>query len=202
VIRWIKTCIWILLSAPLSWNLFLGFDGRLGPDPGKALVDSFGLWALRILLLTLVLRPLREITGRVEFIQVRRLVGLFALFYASLHFAAAIFYVVGWSLPDLAQALTERTYIILGLAAWLILFPLGLTSNRWSQRRMGRRWRTLHKAIYPAAIFVCLHFIWLVRSDYWQPAFYTFVLMVLLAWRLPIINRAAIDRSRRFLSDK
>jgi sulfoxide reductase heme-binding subunit YedZ len=179
---------------PLGWNLWLGFSERLGPDPGKALVDSFGLWALRLLLVTLTLRPLRELTGMITFVQLRRLTGLFAWFYASLHFGSAIFYVVGWSLPELWVAFSEKTYIILGIMAWLLMVPLGVTSNRWSQRKLGRGWRKLHRAIYVLSILACLHFLWLVRSDYLQPGLYAFALLVLLIWRSPLGNRLRNER--------
>jgi methionine sulfoxide reductase heme-binding subunit len=178
----IKTFIWIASLTPLSWLIYLGANNQLGPDPGKALVDGLGLWALRLLLITLLLRPLRDITRNNIFLRVRRLVGLFCWFYATLHFAGALFYVVGFSSGELLKALSERTYIILGLLAWLLLLPLAMTSNRWSQRKLGRRWVSLHRLIYPAAILVCLHFIWLVRTDYWQPALYS-TLMVALLWR-------------------
>jgi methionine sulfoxide reductase heme-binding subunit len=190
----IKLFIWVLLLSPLAWNVWLGFGDQLGPDPGKALVDSFGLWALRLLLVTLTLRPLRELTGLAVFIRLRRLVGLFAWFYASLHFAAAIFYVVGWSPPELLRAFSEKTYIILGMAAWLLMVPLGVTSNRRAQRRLGKSWLKLHRAIYPLAILACLHFIWLVRSDYWEPAVYLFTLLLLLMWRSPLKNRLRNER--------
>jgi sulfoxide reductase heme-binding subunit YedZ len=141
------------------------------------------------------MRPLREITGRIVFMRLRRLVGLFTWFYASLHFGAAIFYVVGWSWPELWRAFSEKTYIILGMMAWLLLVPLGVTSNRWSQHRLGKNWRKLHRAIYPSAILVCLHFIWLVRSDYWQPAAYAIALLSLLVWRTPLGYRLRNERS-------
>lgn len=189
MIRWIKLVVWLLALAPLGWDLWLGFGNQLGPDPGKALVDSFGLWALRLLLVTLALRPLRELTGLSGFIRVRRLVGLFAWFYATLHLAAGIFYVIGWSLPELLKAVSEKTYIVLGAFAWLMLLPLGLTSNQWSQRKLGKSWRKLHRLIYPAALLACLHFIWLVRSDYLQPAFYIFILVLLLAARVSVFSR-------------
>jgi methionine sulfoxide reductase heme-binding subunit len=197
----IRTCIWLLALTPLVWVVWLGVHNELGPDPGKALDDYLGLWALRLLLITLAMRPLREITGKAIFLQLRRLLGLFAWFYASLHFAAGIFYVIGWSAPELLRAISERGYIILGFAAWLMLLPLGVTSNRWAQRKLGRSWRRLHQLIYPLAMLACLHFIWLVRSDYWQPALYALALTILLGWRLPwrgcwsqartIINRYA-----------
>lgn len=196
MIRIIKGLIWLFALLPLGWNLWLGFNNQLGPDPGKALVDSFGLWSLRLLLITLALRPLRELSGNAVFIRVRRLVGLFTWFYATLHFGAGMFYVVGWSLPELIAAVGEKTYIVLGIFAWLLLLPLGLTSSRWAQRKLGRSWRKLHQIIYPIAILVCLHFIWLVRSDYWQPALYATVLAILLVWRTPLLSRLRIDQYR------
>lgn len=179
-----KLIIWLAALTPLSWMIYAGLNNQLGPDPGKALVDGLGLWALRLLLITLCLRPLRDITSRYVFIRVRRLVGLFCWFYATLHFAASIFYVIGYSWPDLIKAFSEKTYIILGLIAWLMLVPLGITSNRWSQRRLGRRWVKLHRIIYLIVLFACLHFVWLVRSDYWEPAFYLVLALILLVWRL------------------
>lgn len=192
----IKSIIWLLALLPLGWNLWLGFGNQLGPDPGKALVDDLGLWALRFLLITLAMRPLRELSGNAVFIRVRRLVGLFAWVYATLHFGLGMFYVVGWSIPELLTALREKTYIVLGILAWLLLLPLGITSNKWAQRRLGRSWRRLHQLIYPLAILACLHFIWLVRSDYWQPALYTATLVALLVWRAPFVNRLRSDQLR------
>lgn len=181
----IKIGIWIVCLLPLFWLLWLATQAQLGPDPGKALTDNFGLWALRFLLVALLLRPLRELTGKHQFVQVRRLVSLFAWFYATLHFAAGSFYVIGWSWDDLLVAFDERRYITLGLLAWLLMLPLGLTSNRWSQRKLGLRWRKLHRLVYPLAILACLHFIWLVRDDFRQPFLYAALLVVLLVWRVP-----------------
>lgn len=184
----IKIGIWVVCLLPLAWLIYLGVMQQLGPDPGKALSDNLGLWALRLLLVALLLRPLREITGKPQFVQVRRLVSLFAWFYATLHFAAGLFYVIGWSWQDLLKAFDERRYVALGLLAWLLMLPLGLTSNRWSQRTLGLKWRKLHRLIYPLAIFACLHFVWLVREDYWQPTLYAVFLLILLLWRLPLLR--------------
>ena len=183
----IKIVIWLLCLVPLCWLIYLAATQQLGPDPGKLLSDNLGLWALRLLLVVLLLRPLREITGKPQYVQVRRLISLFAWFYASLHFLAGMFYVIGWSWADLAIAFDERRYITLGILAWLLMLPLGLTSNRWSQRRLGLRWRKLHRLVYPLAILACLHFVWLVREDYGQALFYSALLIVLLFWRLPVM---------------
>ena len=185
----VKVIIWIAALTPLSWLIYSGFNNQLGPDPGKALVDGLGLWALRLLLITLLLRPLRDIIGSAIFIRVRRLVGLFCWFYASLHFAASLFYVIGYSWSDLAKAFSEKTYVVLGLLAWLLLVPLGVTSNRWSQQRLRRRWASLHRVIYLIVMLACLHFVWLVRSDYWQPALYFLLSLLLLAWRVPLFRQ-------------
>jgi sulfoxide reductase heme-binding subunit YedZ len=188
VIIAIKFAIWLLALSPLGWLIYTGTQNQLGPDPGKEVVDTLGLWALRLLLITLALRPLRELTGKAMFLRVRRLLGLFSWFYASLHLLAGFFYVIGWSWPELVRALDERTYILLGMLAWLLMVPLGLTSNRWAQRKMGHNWRRLHQLIYPLAILACLHFIWLVRSDYWEPALYATILAILLLWRWPLLR--------------
>src|SRR5690606_32678518 len=102
----------------------------------------------------------------------------------SLHLLLALFYLIGWSWPELRAALAERTYIVLGFSAWLLLVPLGLTSTRRARQRLGRRWRQLHRLIYPAAILACLHFLWLVRSDYLEPLLYLVALLILFGWRL------------------
>lgn len=194
MLTFVKVLIWIAALTPLSWLIYSGLNDQLGPDPGKALSDGLGLWALRLLLITLLLRPLRDITGNPVFIRVRRLIGLFCWFYASLHFAAGIFYVIGYSWVDLSKALSEKTYIILGFLAWLLLLPLAVTSNRWSQRRLGRRWVRLHRAIYLIVVLACLHFIWLVRSDYWQPISYFVFAVLLLGWRVPLLSRMLNER--------
>lgn len=191
----IKVVVWIACLLPLSFIMYGALTQQLGPDPGKALADEFGLWALRLLLVALALRPLRDISGKPQFVQIRRLVSLFAWFYASLHFAAGLFYVIGWSFADLLKAFSERRYITLGLLAWLLMLPLGLTSNRWSQRKLGLRWRALHRLVYPLAIFACLHFIWLVREDYRQPVLYALLLCLLLLWRVPVLRKMLLHSS-------
>lgn len=191
----IKVVVWIACLLPLSFIMYGALTQQLGPDPGKALADEFGLWALRLLLVALALRPLRDISGKPQFVQIRRLVSLFAWFYASLHFAAGLFYVIGWSFADLLKAFSERRYITLGLLAWLLMLPLGLTSNRWSQRKLGLRWRALHRLVYPMAIFACLHFIWLVREDYRQPVLYALLLCLLLLWRVPVLRKMLLHSS-------
>lgn len=193
----VKAFIWLFATSMLGSVVWLGLNNQLGPDPGKTLSDTLGLWALRFLLLTLLARPLFDLTGQPIFLQVRRLLGLFCWFFACLHFAAGLFYVIGFSYSELLKAFSEKTYIILGLLAWLLLLPLGITSNRFALRKLGRRWRRLHQLIYPLSIFACLHFLWLVRSDYWEPTFYCLLLTILLCWRAPKFRLLRENRSAR-----
>ncbi len=193
----LKGLIWAIAIAVIGSTLWQGAANQLGPDPGKVLSDTFGLWALRFLLATLLLRPLFEITGKPVFIQLRRLLGLLCWLFASLHFAAGLVYVIGFSYPELLKAFSEKTYIVLGLLAWLLMFPLGITSSRFAQRKLGRRWGRLHRLIYPLAIFACLHFVWLVRSDYWEPALYGLFLTLLLGWRIPKLRSCYGGRAAR-----
>ena len=193
----LKIFIWLFAANMLGSVVWLGLSNQLGPDPGKTLSDTLGLWALRFLLLTLFARPLFDLTGWPIFLQVRRLLGLFCWFFASLHFAAGLFYVIGLSYAELLKAFSERTYIILGLLAWLLLLPLGVTSNRFAMRKLGRRWRRLHQLIYPLSIVACLHFLWLVRSDYWEPMIYCLLLTISLCWRAPKLRALRENRATR-----
>lgn len=180
-----KPLVFILCLVPLAWTLYRGVTGGLGPDPGKEMVLDTGTWALRFLILTLAVTPLRTYAGLTALIRYRRMLGLFCWFYASVHFVAVWTYLLGWSWSIFLEEFSDRPYMTVGILAWLLLLPLGITSNRWSQRRLGRRWRRLHQLIYPIAILACIHFIWLVRHDYTEPAIYSLVVAVLLIARLP-----------------
>lgn len=178
-----RLLVWALGLWPLGWLAWAIARDALGPDPGKFVVDHFGIWALRLLLLSLAVRPAAELLRRPALIRVRRDVGLFALGHALLHAGAALLYVLGWQWHELVAALAERQYVLLGAAALSLLIPLGLTSTRAAQRRLGRRWRRLHRLVFPAALLATLHFVWLVRSDYAEPLIYLMTLTVLLGYR-------------------
>ncbi|AXQ27300.1 sulfoxide reductase heme-binding subunit YedZ [Solimonas sp. K1W22B-7] len=181
---WWRLAAWTLGMAPLAWLGGCVATARLGANPVEFLEHQTGLWALRILLATLAMTPLRRLTGRGEAIQVRRLLGLWAYFWITLHFTIYLTFDLEWSAAQLAKDLVKRTYITLGFSAWLLLLPLALTSTRGWQRRLKRRWALLHRLIYPAAILGCLHFLWLVKSDVREPAMYIGILAVLLLARL------------------
>lgn len=181
----LRLAVWLLAGGPLLWLAWLVAGGRLGPNPVEFLEHYSGDWALRLLLVTLALTPLRRWSGRAEVLRVRRLLGLWAFVWICLHFATYLTFDLEWSAALLAEDLVERTYITLGFAAWLLLLPLALTSTRGWQRRLGRRWRSLHRLVYPAALLGALHFLWLVKADVREPLVYLGLLAVLLAARLP-----------------
>jgi methionine sulfoxide reductase heme-binding subunit len=177
--------VWGLGVVPLAFAVHWIVTSRLGPNPVEFLEHYTGDWALQLLLVTLVLTPLRKLTGRTEPIRVRRTIGLWAYAYLCLHFSIYLVFDLELSLPRLGDDLIHRTYVALGFTAWMMLLPLAITStDRW-QRRLKRDWKTLHRVIYPAAILGALHYLWLVKADTRKPLIYFSIVLLLLAWRLP-----------------
>lgn len=180
-----RAAAWALGLWPALWLGWAIAQGRLGPNPVETLEHHSGLWALRLLLLTLAMTPLRRATGRPEPIRIRRLLGLWAYAWVCVHFLIYLVFDLQGSATQLAEDLAKRRYITLGFAAWLLLLPLAVTSTRTWQRRLGRSWRRLHRLIYAAAVLAVLHFVWLVKSDLREPLVYAGLLALLLAarWR-------------------
>lgn len=152
---------------------------QLGPDAGKELVLFFGEWAMRFLVLTLCVSTFRRITGKRQLIRYRRMLGLFCWFYATLHLFSVLTYLLGWSRDVFLEEFSERPYMALGILAWLIMVPLGLTSNHFLQKTMGRKWKVLHKSIYVIAVLASAHMIWIVRSDYGEALVYVIAVLLL-----------------------
>lgn len=169
-------------AAELAWRLT---HAGLGANPVEFLERYTGLWSLRLLLLTLAMTPLREFSGRAEFVQVRRLVGLWCYAWVCVHFAIYLTFDLEWSPGKLIEEVVERTYITIGFSAWLLLLPLAFTSTLAWQRRLKRRWKQMHRLIYPAVLLGCIHFLWLVKSDHREPLIYLAIAALLLSLRLP-----------------
>lgn len=167
-------------AAELAWRMT---HALLGPNPVEFLERYTGLWSLRLLLVALALTPLRRITGRVEFVQVRRLMGLWAFAWICVHFVVFLTFDLEWSPTRLLEEVMERTFITLGFAAWLLLVPLAITSTRGWQRRLGRRWKQLHRLVWPAVWLGGLHFLWLVKSDHREPLLYLALTAIMLLLR-------------------
>lgn len=189
----LKVGLFLLCLLPFAWLVSAAAGAGLGPDPAEAIMHETGLWGLRLLLLTLCMSPLRQWSGRQWFMQQRRMLGLFAFFYACVHLAAFAHFYIGWQGALLLEELLERPYISLGFAAWLLMLPLALTSTRGMQRRLRRQWLRLHRLVYPAAILACLHLLWQSRSDVGEALIYIGFCALLLGWR---VQRAGRRRHR------
>ncbi len=169
--------------------------GRLGVNPVESLLHGTGIWALRFLLITLAISPLRWLTGLNWLIRLRRQIGLWAFFYAVSHFSIFAIFEHSLVLATMLNDIADRPYILVGTAALTLLIPLALTSTTGWIRRLGRHWKRLHWLIYPAAVLALVHFFWLIKADRWlEPLIYAGVLLVLLAWRLG--RRAGLTRSQ------
>jgi sulfoxide reductase heme-binding subunit YedZ len=156
----------------------------LGADPVKVLLHTCGRWTLNFLMITLCMTPLRDVTRSVFWLRFRRMLGLFALFYAVLHFSIYLLLDQNGRLSDLWQDIVKRPYITIGMLALLALIPLGVTSTARAQRRLGRDWTRLHRLIYVIAILGVWHFWWQVKKDIREPLLYACGLTLLLGYRL------------------
>jgi methionine sulfoxide reductase heme-binding subunit len=179
----------VALSFPLYW-LYEGLQRLTGPDPGKVLVDNLGQGGLILLLLTLSMTPLRRLTAWGGWLAVRRQLGLWCFFYIALHLSGYLLFILGLRFDRLLADISERPYIIVGVLALLGLLPLALTSNRYSQRRLGARWRQLHRLVYPILGLALLHVLWIVRSDTGEWLVYALCGAALLLLRLPSVATA------------
>ncbi|MBD8483703.1 protein-methionine-sulfoxide reductase heme-binding subunit MsrQ [Pseudomonas coleopterorum] len=179
----VVACVW-----PLLW-LYQAWIFALGPDPGKVLVDRLGLGTLVLVLITLCMTPLQKLSGWPGWIAVRRQLGLWCFAYVCLHLAAYLFFVLGLDWSQLGVELVKRPYIIVGSLAFLCLLALAVTSNRYSQRRLGRRWKQLHRLIYAVLGLGLLHFLWIVRADLEEWSIYAAVGAFLMLLRVPAVAR-------------
>jgi methionine sulfoxide reductase heme-binding subunit len=175
--------VWMVLGVLTALGKF-GFGMDLGADPISHLIHSCGITALRLLLLTLAITPLRMLTGWNQLIRLRRMLGLFAFFYVLLHFT-----VYGWLDQDLNLAaigadIVKRPYITIGMLALLLLIPLAVTSTNGMMRRLGRRWTKLHRLVYVIAGLGLWHFWWQVKKDIREPLLYVAIFAALMAFRL------------------
>jgi sulfoxide reductase heme-binding subunit YedZ len=171
------------------------FTGDTGPNPIDFITDTTGTTALTFLILTLTVTPLRRITARNEVIKLRRMLGLFAFFYACLH-------MLTWSVLDwffdwasMADDIVKRPFITMGMTTFLLLLPLAVTSTAGWIRRLGRKWTQLHRLVYIAALTAVIHFWWVVKADFRQPRLWALALSVLLGFRAWWILRARFSPS-------
>ncbi|WP_047533265.1 protein-methionine-sulfoxide reductase heme-binding subunit MsrQ [Pseudomonas sp. 11/12A] len=178
----------VALVWPLFW-LYQAWTDALGPDPGKVLVDRLGLGTLVLLLITLSMTPLQKFTGWAGWIAVRRQLGLWCFAYVVLHLSAYLAFILGFDGSQLGVELRKRPYIIVGALGVFCLLVLAMTSNRYSQRRLGVHWKKLHRLVYVVLVLGLLHMLWIVRADLREWAIYAAVGALLLVLRLPPVTR-------------
>ncbi|BBO99350.1 sulfite oxidase heme-binding subunit YedZ [Sulfuriferula nivalis] len=181
----LKIATFLLALYPLIRLLVFAATDNLGANPIEFITRSTGTWTLVGLMLTLTITPLRKMTGWNSLLRVRRMLGLFSFFYASLHFITYIWLDQFFDLGAIIHDVYKRPFITVGFSAFILLIPLALTSSNAMIRRLGaKRWQQLHKLVYLIAILGVLHYVWLVKKDLTQPLIYAGVLTLLLGWRL------------------
>ena len=184
---WLRLAIFIVAAAFPAWWLFQAAQGLLGPDPGKILVNRLGIGALVFLLISLTMTPLQRVTGWAGWIICRRQIGLWCFGYVVLHLVSYLFFILGLDWGQLGVELSKRPYIIVGALGFLALLAQAITSNRYSQKRLGARWKKLHRLSYIVLGLGLLHFLWIVRSDLQEWSIYATLGAILLLLRLPPI---------------
>jgi sulfoxide reductase heme-binding subunit YedZ len=179
-----KVSLFLVGLIPLVLLLWATFTDRLSANPLQDIRDTTGIWTLRWLLLTLFVTPLRRITRWHDLSRFRRMIGLFAFFYASLHFITYIWLDQFFAFGEIAKDLTRRPFIMAGYASFLLLIPLALTSTKkWIVRLGGRRWQLLHRLVYVSASAGVVHYFWRVKLNVERPLIYGSILAVLLMLR-------------------
>jgi len=189
--RVFKPIVWLVCLAPLGLLVYDGFTDNLTANPIEKVTNTTGVWTLRFIVATLAVTPLRWATGLNQLVNYRRLLGLFAFFYGTLHFVIYVittFFIGGFSEFDasgLVGDLTERPYIVAGFVAFVLMIPLAITSTTgWIRRMGGKNWNLLHRLIYITALAAVLHYFWKVKLDATYPIYYGIGVAILLGWRV------------------
>ena len=183
--RWSKPVLFLLCTLPFFVLVYNGFTNNLTANPIKEITHFTGEWALRFLLITLSITPLRKITRKNALIRFRRMLGLFTFFYACLHFSTYLVLDQFFDWNEIVLDVAKRPYITIGFSAFVLLIPLAVTSTNKMAQRLGNNWRRLHSLIYPIAILVIFHYLWLVKADILPPVIYGLILCLLLVLRWP-----------------
>ncbi len=194
--RWLHFALKLMVTtaclAPFALLLSGAIAGDLGANPVERVTDVTGQWGLRFLLIMLAVTPLRRLTGWNLLLRFRRMLGLFAFFYISLHLLTWAWLDQELVWANIVSDIAKRPYVAVGFAAWLLMLPLAVTSTRVMKRRLGRNWQRLHRLAYAVSVLGVLHYFWLVKADQLQPLLYAGVLMLLLVlrWRSGLITRS------------
>ncbi|MBV1732666.1 MAG: sulfoxide reductase heme-binding subunit YedZ [Hydrogenophaga sp.] len=190
--RWLshrvaKPLFFILCSLPAVWLFWAAWNDQLGANPAEALIRSLGDWSLRALVLVLLVTPLRVLAAWPALARLRRMLGLFVFFYASLHLTAYAWFDMGFEWRDLLADLAKRPFILVGFGSWVLLLIMAATSFNRAIRAMGAaRWKLLHRSVYAVAGLAVLHFFWMRsgKNDFAEVGVYAVLLAALLGWRV------------------
>jgi sulfoxide reductase heme-binding subunit YedZ len=179
----LKAALFVAALVPFGLLVWGYHTDDLTANPGDYITDQTGDWTLGTLFASLCVTPLRKLTGWNDLIKLRRMLGLFAFFYVTLHLLTWIVFVNYFDVPSMVADVFKRPFITIGMATFVILFLLAITSNRWSIRKLGRKWGSLHRLVYLAAIGGVIHFWWLVKADITLPRRWAVAFGVLLTAR-------------------
>jgi sulfoxide reductase heme-binding subunit YedZ len=185
MLRWLKAGVFVAALGPAAYLVYGAFADTLSANPIDAITDETGTWTLRFLVVTLLVTPLRKWTGWNALIKFRRMLGLFAFFYGSLHFLTYLVLDQFFDVSAIVADIVKRPFITMGFLAFVLMIPLAATSTAgWIRRLGGRRWNLLHRLAYVSAVAGVVHYWWLVKSDISRPARYGAIVAVLLVTRV------------------
>ncbi len=186
-LRLTKIAIFLSALIPLARLVWKALHDGLGANPIEVITHSTGDWTLILILTTLSITPLRRITHQYWLIGVRRMFGLFAFFYGTLHFLTYIWLDKFFNVHDMLHDVAKRRFITVGFTAFVLMIPLAVTSTKgWIRRLGGKNWQRLHRLIYLTGILAVVHYIWLVKADLRKPIEYAIALAILLAYRVGV----------------
>jgi sulfoxide reductase heme-binding subunit YedZ len=195
-VKWVKAGTFAVCLIPLALLIWRGFAGRLGANPIEFITRSTGWWTLALLLVTLTVTPLRRLTNLNWLLRLRRMLGLFAFFYATLHFTTYIWLDQFFDPAAILKDIAKRPFITVGFAAFVLLIPLAATSTNAMVKRLGaKRWQLLHRLVYLIGVLGVVHFWWLVKKDIREPVLFGVLLAILLGARV-------LWRARKAEADK
>jgi methionine sulfoxide reductase heme-binding subunit len=187
MIRRFKPVVFLTCLIPLALLAWKAYNQALGANPIEVITHATGDWTLRFLLITLSVTPIRKLTGQLWLIRYRRMFGLFAFFYGTLHFLTYIWLDKFFDLHEMLHDVAKRKFITVGFTGFVLLIPLALTSTKgWIRRLGGKRWQALHRLIYFSAMAGVIHYWWLVKADIHKPLEYAAILAVLLGYRIAV----------------
>lgn len=189
--NYFKPTVFLLSLWPIYIISHQIFFNKLGPEPVDRIINHFGEWTLIFILLTLSMSPLKKITKSAEWIKFRRMLGLFAFFYASIHMLSYVGLDYRFDFKPLINDVLKKKFVFIGFSAWLLLIPLAITSSDRMVKLLKQNWKKLHRLIYVISIFGVLHFIWLSKTIYFKPLIFLIILIILLLFRIKF-NRSSI----------